>query len=145
LAALQKGQPSILLRLLSQGAGAAATWITTGSPIWGWLGVKTIGAFRDAGMKRVDDVLREAMLNPELARALLEKAPRDPDMGSLTRLASVLRKASLMGGSIGVIKSAGQQTDIPAPSAGPAPPVSQNALLGIRPGNQNAFAKAGRP
>ena len=111
LAAMQGGQPSILKQLLFQafgaaGGAAAGAATATGATLpamAGWLGVKTLSAMRDAGMKRVDDVLREAMLNPELARALLAKVPPRPDTGTAVRLASALGRASLVGSALGTV------------------------------------------
>ena len=147
LAALAKSQPSILKRLLLQGAGAiggaaAGAATATGATLpamAGWLGVKTLAAFRDAGMKRVDDVLREAMLNPELAKALLDKVPTKPDAGTADRLAAVLRKSALSGAAVGATVTNAQ----PPQATEPKPIIAASQVMNALavPANSNAFAR----
>ena len=57
------------------GTGAAFGFGSAGpiGALIGTLGGATVAAMRDAGMKHVDDLIRDAMLNPELARRLLMK------------------------------------------------------------------------
>lgn len=101
-------QPSILRRLLVETGSAAAGLFATGTmggTAIGWLGAKTVGALRDAGFKRADDILREAMLDPVLARALLTKAPPKPDTGNAQVLMAVLRRHALMGAAVGTSDS----------------------------------------
>jgi hypothetical protein len=119
LATLQNGQPSILRRLLIQGAGAiggAAAGMATATgatlpAMAGWLGVKTIAALRDAGMTRVDDILKNALLNPEVAKALLEKVPAKPDTGGASRLATALRRSALIGSALGTTAASQARSD----------------------------------
>jgi hypothetical protein len=62
---------------LGTGAGTGAAFgFGSAGPIGaliGTLGGATVAAMRDAGMKHVDDLIRDAMLDPELARRLLTK------------------------------------------------------------------------
>jgi hypothetical protein len=105
LAALQNGQPSVLRRLLIQGAGAAGGALAgmataagaTLPAMAGWLGVKTIAAFRDAGMTRVDQIVRDAMLNPELAKVLLTKVPDRAMPAFQEDMAAMIRRATAVG------------------------------------------------
>jgi hypothetical protein len=57
------------------GTGAALGFGSAGpiGALIGTLGGATVAAMRDAGMKHVDDLIRDAMLDPELARRLLTK------------------------------------------------------------------------
>jgi hypothetical protein len=50
-----------------------------------------LGGLRQAGISKMDDLLTEAMLNPQLARALMQKAPKRPGTGSMVTLRNVLR------------------------------------------------------
>lgn len=71
--------PATLLTkvLLSGGASGIGTSIALGP----WVGIPAgiatalVGAWRQAGLQTVDDLVKEAMLNPTLARRLLEKVP----------------------------------------------------------------------
>ncbi len=79
-AALGK-QSSILNKLWQErigGAGAFAGWHIGGGPVGaiaGFLGFRAIEALRDAGIANVDQLVAKAMLDPVLARRLLDKAP----------------------------------------------------------------------
>lgn len=78
-AALAKAdqQPSVLSRALTAG-GAALAGTAAGGP-WGAIaaamGTEAVQTLRNAGLRNVDDLVRDAMLNPALARVLLAKAP----------------------------------------------------------------------
>ncbi|OYW61989.1 MAG: hypothetical protein B7Z30_00645 [Rhizobiales bacterium 12-68-15] len=73
-------QPSILSQVLLRAGGAVAGTLTSGpiGTLAGVLGTEAVLAARNAGLKNVDDLVREAMLNPERAKALLAKAPASP-------------------------------------------------------------------
>ncbi|MCG5235302.1 hypothetical protein [Xanthobacter oligotrophicus] len=79
LAATQRGARSLLAHLLTPqalgGAGTvgAVSGFTTGG--FAALGTAAALAIRNAGMKRVDELVRDAMLDPELAKLLLTKVP----------------------------------------------------------------------
>ena len=53
-------------------------------------------------MTKVDDLIRQAMLDPELARMLLGKAPAKPDTGSAMTIAHRLRRLSVYAPTQGV-------------------------------------------
>jgi hypothetical protein len=50
---------------------------------------------REAGMEQVGDLVKAAMLNPELARRLLEKAPAKATPRASAGIIAQLRKLSL--------------------------------------------------
>jgi hypothetical protein len=50
---------------------------------------------REAGLSKVDDLVKQAMLDPQLARALLMRAPERPNSGSAMKLAQQLRRLSV--------------------------------------------------
>jgi len=54
-----------------------------------------IGNARAAGIAKMDDLLTEAMLHPDLARALLAKAPKRPNTGAMVTLSRVLQRMTL--------------------------------------------------
>jgi hypothetical protein len=85
----QANQPqSWLSRLITSGASIGAGTLATGGP-WGGaaalLGTEALGALRRAGVQKIDDIITEAMLNPDLARTLLAKAPTTPTAADTAR------------------------------------------------------------
>jgi len=69
---------SVLSKIIHHGSlgvgmagGAAGGWV--GAAV-GWLGTTAVNAFRSVGMRKLDDLVGEAMLNPDLARTLLQRA-----------------------------------------------------------------------
>lgn len=62
----------------------------------GALGTHVVGGMRQAGMTKVSDLVRDAMLNPELAKALLAKAPVKVGRGSEVSLAHQLRRVAML-------------------------------------------------
>lgn len=64
----------------------------------GLVGVHVVSAMRASGMQRIDDLVRDAMLDPDLAKTLLMKAPKRPDAGSEITLAHKLAKLGALGG-----------------------------------------------
>jgi hypothetical protein len=81
-------------------AGHAATQ-SVGGGVLGWLGARTVSALRDAGISHVDDLVKEAMLNPELARALLQKVPAPSDKGAIERIVRAAKQIAVSGPVIG--------------------------------------------
>jgi hypothetical protein len=71
--------PATLLSKIVMAGGASG--IGTSIALGPWIGVPAgiatalVGAWRQAGLQTVDDLVKEAMLNPALARHLLEKVP----------------------------------------------------------------------
>jgi len=101
---LEPGTGSLLLQLL---AGAASGYGAAGvkgglAGIATVLGKNVLGRMREAGMTKVDDLIRQAMLDPELARMLLGKAPAKPDTGSAMTIAHRLRRLSVYAPTQGV-------------------------------------------
>ncbi len=83
---------------LAFGAGAGApVAMVAGAPLGflgavaGTAGATVASAFREAGIRKADDLLREAMLDPELARHLLMKHQPDSKTQRLS-LANYLRR-----------------------------------------------------
>jgi hypothetical protein len=73
-------QTSILGKLWQQavagGAGIAALHLTgPAGAVAAWLGTRTMQSLREAGIANVDELVTKAMLDPVLARKLLDKAP----------------------------------------------------------------------
>jgi hypothetical protein len=60
----------------------------------GGVGGSLVTAMRDAGMKRIDDLIRDALLNPELARKLLAKGPESGSKSRQIAIAQYLRRNS---------------------------------------------------
>ena len=99
------GAQSWLARILSPGAlasaGAAAGSMTAGG-IGAAAGAgggaqlgRVIEAMRQAGLQSVDDIVRDALLNPERARALLAQVKGEPTRGQALSLARVYMRAAV--------------------------------------------------
>ena len=71
----------------------------------GWLGTRAATSLRDAGLSHVDDLVKEAMLNPELARALLQKVPTKPDTGAAVRIMQAAKRIAVAGPTIGATQN----------------------------------------
>lgn len=107
MAALAKGTgaQSWLARILSPtalaSAGAAAGSFTAGGigAVAGAGGGAQLGrvieAMRQAGLQSVDDIVRDALLNPERARALLAQVKGEPTTGQAISLARVYMRAAV--------------------------------------------------
>jgi hypothetical protein len=84
--------------LISQ-LGTAAAGVLVGhmagvgaeSGLVGVFGAKVVAQMRKAGIDSVNDLITEAMLNPELARSLLAKVPGKPPQSVLNRIGRELR------------------------------------------------------
>jgi hypothetical protein len=86
-----------LLRLLL-GAVFGGTGFGVGGPwgaIAGALGSQVVSSARTAGLQKVDDLLVQAMLNPDLARALFNKVPARNSDSSAISLRNALNRASM--------------------------------------------------
>jgi hypothetical protein len=96
-----EGQPSVLRKIIAETAGAAVGGAVSHTPLVGpaigWLGVKVVNALRDAGISRTDELVREAMLHPEVAKALLAKVPKHPGPTAGNHLAAALARSSIIG------------------------------------------------
>lgn len=98
-------KPSLLRRLfIDSGAaagfagaahlvtGGASLPLTVGSAIASALGSEALQSARAAGLRKVDELVQEAVLNPDVMKALLAKAPNKANAGSHKRLAVTLSK-----------------------------------------------------
>jgi hypothetical protein len=80
------------------GALVGSAFGAPGTIIGGWLGHAAgakLAAFRNAGFTKVDQIVKEAMLDPKLASALLQKASNTPRRGFPLALANALRRSAL--------------------------------------------------
>lgn len=59
-------------------------------------GAYLVNSLRSAGIRNTANLYREAMANPELARALISKMPASPEGGALHNLARVLRRGTIV-------------------------------------------------
>ncbi len=118
--------------MVAGGAGAGAMLgMILGGPAAGALGGaaggatalagRAVGAARAAGMKTVDDLVREAMLRPEVAQVLLQRVTP----ASKGKLAKSLVAALARGAPVAPIDSKGKRQAPPLVMAGPP----ANALL----------------
>ncbi len=62
------------------------------------LGAAVVGAMRDAGLRRIDDLVTHAMLHPKVAEALLRRFPAEPGGRNALHLAAVLRRSAAAAG-----------------------------------------------
>ncbi|MFG1341372.1 hypothetical protein [Xanthobacter autotrophicus] len=124
------GAQSWLSRLLSPGALASAG-AAAGSMASGGLGAaagagggahlgRVIEAMRQAGLASVDDIVKDALLNPDRARALLAKVPDAPTRGQAISLARVYMRAAAAG--TGDREERQRPVPTPAPPLAPATP-----------------------
>jgi len=99
---------TILNRIAVEAAVGVATHAVTksaGSGVLGWLGARAVSALRDAGISHVDDLVKEAMLNPDLARALLQKVPAPSDKGAIERIVKAAKQVAIAGPTIGATQA----------------------------------------
>ena len=88
---------TVLDRVISE-AGAAGAGALVGHAAGaglGWMGAKVANAFRASGLQKVDDLVTQAMLNPDLAQQLLRRAPAQSDSGQSIALAARLRRIGM--------------------------------------------------
>lgn len=98
--------------LLTKIIGAIAVTAELGpvagaSALGGALGSQVIGGMRNAGLRHVNDLVKEAMLNPDLAKTLLMRAPIAAGRGSAISLAQQLGRVSMLSAA------SGKKTDRP--------------------------------
>ncbi|MDR3487099.1 MAG: hypothetical protein P4M05_19605 [Bradyrhizobium sp.] len=55
-----------------------------------------INSLRSAGIRKVDDLYREALLDPKVARALIQKMPAGVDVSKLRNLSALLQRAAIV-------------------------------------------------
>ena len=92
-------QVSIMKKLMGHWIGAVGAGVGAAGGPWGAvagaIGGEAVKALRDAGLKKVDDLVAAAMLDPKLAHSLLKAAPDKPEAGALKSLANALKRASV--------------------------------------------------
>ncbi len=77
-------------------AGASAVGYGVAGPIGGaaaFLGASAVSAMRKAGLANVDDIIKDAILNPERMRTLFEQFPMKPTRRDEIRIMQRYRKA----------------------------------------------------
>ncbi len=133
--ASEKGGGTVLGKLIAEGAssmagavGAAASGTLSGGAM-SWLGARTISIMRDAGIQRVDELVRDAMLNPELAKALLSKVPDKPGAMFQSIFATRLKKALQAGVASGALNRANPAGDGSRAVTGQNDPGSDEAAV----------------
>jgi len=104
LAQASKGGESLLSRILrlkqseSAGAGAAAGWLIGGIPgAVAGAGAGWLNSARQVGLNKVQDLVKEALLDPALARTLLKEAPAKMDRGPWLELGRQLGRLGTFG------------------------------------------------
>lgn len=109
LTALAAKEPGPKASLLTKVLAAAAPGLATGNPLTmiggagSAVGQHILGGMRDAGMRKAGDLVRDAMLDPELARALLAKAPVAANRGSEITLRQQLGRLAVFSGAAGAM------------------------------------------
>jgi hypothetical protein len=61
----------------------------------GVLGQTVLSSVREAELSKIDDLVKQAMLDPQIARTLLIKAPERANSGSAMKLAQQLRRLTV--------------------------------------------------
>ncbi|MEY3774320.1 MAG: hypothetical protein RLZZ129_1100, partial [Verrucomicrobiota bacterium] len=92
------GEPQSLLSVLMKAGAAGAAAGAVGGVIpaaAGAAGVAIVGALRNAGIKSADTILRDAMLDPKLAKVLLERSMKVTPRQALN-LRNALMRASVL-------------------------------------------------
>lgn len=89
---------SLLSKLFTYAATGAAGFAGSGfyGALAGTVGSHVLLGMRETGIKTVEDLIQKAMLDPDLARTLLMKAPRKVGTGSEVTLANKLRQMTVM-------------------------------------------------
>jgi len=92
-------KPSLLNKIITHAIGGGAGFAALGDVLTpglgtmaGIVGTHVLGGMREAGIRNVEELIRDAMLHPDLAKSLLMKAPKKIDTGSELTLASKLRR-----------------------------------------------------
>lgn len=96
--AASKGGDSVLGQLIREG-GAAAAGAATAGPVGaaaGSVAGRLWNGLRTVGIRRVDALVEQALLHPEVARTLLAKAPKGPTPYMAKRLAQQLTTISTL-------------------------------------------------
>ncbi|SCB30226.1 hypothetical protein GA0061101_10678 [Rhizobium lusitanum] len=91
---------SLLGKFVTHAVGSGAGFLSGGplGTVAGFIGGHVLGSMREAGIRNVNDLIRDAMLNPDLAKTLMMKAPKRLDTGSELTLASKLKRLAMFSG-----------------------------------------------
>ena len=130
------GAQSWLARILSPGALASAG-AAAGSMTAGGLGAaagagggaqlgRVIEAMRQAGLQSVDDIVKDALLNPERARALLAQVKGEPTTGQALSLARVYMRAAATENGGSERPQGPKERQAPAPNPPQAAPAQRS-------------------
>lgn len=94
---LRKTGDAPLLRVVLGAAAGGAGFATSGGVgmLAGTLGAYVVTSMRNAGLQKVDDLIAQAMLRPDLARALFNKVPTRASDPSAMPLRQALNRASV--------------------------------------------------
>lgn len=89
---------SILSRIVTHAAGGVTGFLGGGpfGAALGAVGSHVLLGAREAGIKSVEELIQRAMLDPDMAKTLLMKAPKKIDTGSELTLANKLKRMSLL-------------------------------------------------
>lgn len=92
---------SILSKIVTHAAGGATGFIGGGpfGAALGAVGSHVLLGAREAGIKNVEDLIGRAMLDPDLAKTLMMKAPKKIDTGSELTLGAKLKRMAVMTGA----------------------------------------------
>lgn len=85
-------QPSLLSKILLHVIGYGAGAGTGLGGLAGVIGSHVLSGMRENGIHSVEELVRDAMLDPQLAKTLMMKAPKKVDTGSELSLANKLRQ-----------------------------------------------------
>lgn len=83
-----------LARALAGGGVGFAFHGPVGAAV-GLFAAPVLQAMREAGISRIDELVTQAMLHPEIARELLKKAPPQPTVSSGAMLARAIRQSAV--------------------------------------------------
>jgi len=88
---------SLLSKVFTHAVGGGAGFLSGGplGSLVGVVGSHVLSGMREAGIRNVQDLIKEGMLNPDMAKALLMKAPKRADTGSELTLATKLRNLGM--------------------------------------------------
>lgn len=140
MAAAEKARsaPSVLGKIITEaaleGGGAAAGMATAGpaGAVGGFILGKILAPLRAAGLQKVDQLVTEAMLNPELAKTLLSKITPKNQSYIGDQLRTQLGKLA----TTSVLKANGNSIGpamVPDASAQPAKPPAASSIVPVTP------------
>jgi hypothetical protein len=88
---------SVLTHMLVAATGGYEVHGVAGAAlgVLGVMGKSVVGRARDAGLEKVEDLVKQAMLNPDIARYLLGKVSSKPETRATLSLAQQLRRLSM--------------------------------------------------